>query len=134
MAGYSSTPLATKLGLRPQQRILLLNPPEPYLLRLGAALAEADTQPGLTDNLELIHFFTTDEQELRAQLPELLAHLAERGAIWVSWPKKSAGIYSQIDENLIRTVALPLGLVDIKVCAVDDIWSGLKLVRRKGTA
>jgi hypothetical protein len=133
MAGYSTTPLAAKLGLRPNQRVLLLNPPEPYLLRLGAALAEADTQPGLTENLELVHLFTTDEQELRDQLPELLTHLADRGCIWVSWPKKSTGIYSQVDENFIRTVALPLGLVDIKVCAVDAIWSGLKLVRRKGT-
>ncbi len=80
--------------------------------------------------LPFIHFFTADRALLERQLPALLRTLAPDGAVWVSWPKKASGVPTDMTEDVVRAVALPTGLVDIKVAAIDDVWSGLKLVRR----
>jgi len=85
----------------------------------------------ITKNIDIWHFITASISELESALPWQMRAIRSNGAIWVSWPKKSSGVPSSVDENLIRTVALPLGLVDIKICAVDETWSGLKLVIRK---
>jgi len=81
--------------------------------------------------VDFIHYFSADRAELKTRLPELLKHLALDGMIWISWPKKSSGVVSTIAEDDVRALALSLGLVDVKVCAVDEVWSGLKLVMRR---
>ena len=90
--------------------------------------ANVDIDPGGKRKKDLVHFFTNDEKELNNVLPKLKQEIVQNGAIWVSWPKKSAKVASTVSENMIRDVALKNGLVDIKVCAVDETWSGLKLV------
>lgn len=136
-AGYSGTPLAAKLGYKPGQRALLLEAPREYLEWLDGAppgvefLQPDEASPG---SVGLIHLFVLSSAELRRRLPVLLSLLAERGLLWVSWPKKAVakkhGINTDITEDIIRDIALPLGLVDVKVCSVSEVWSGLKLVRR----
>jgi hypothetical protein len=126
MSGYSSTPLAKKLGIKPGARIKLVNAPDYYdnlFTDLPGDLIRTGNEPR-----DFIHFFTKDEQELLTTLPKLRDEIVQNGIIWVSWPKKSSKIATNINENTIRDFALSIGLVDIKVCAVDDIWSGLKLV------
>jgi hypothetical protein len=128
MAGYSSTPLAKKLGIKEGFDINLINAPEYYFDLF------TDLPGGITfeDNPEVkkdfIHFFVLDKDDYYTQLPELKYQIKPNGMIWVSWPKKSANVITNISENIIRDYALQIGLVDIKVCAVDEIWSGLKLV------
>ncbi len=137
MAGYSGRPLAAKLGIKPGFTVLVRNPPEGYRdlvegLPDGVAIAEeAPDAPGEVDEVEMIHLFTRSREELAEALPELVARIRQDGMIWVSWPKKASGVASDVDGNVIRELAFPLGLVDVKVCAVDDTWSGLKLVIRK---
>ena len=128
MAGYSSTPLAKKLGIKEGFIIKLVNKPAHYF----DLFTEMPTGIAIADEIEtkknLVHFFTTDAMELRDKLPQLKKEIRPDGIIWVSWPKKSANVPTDVNENMIREVALGNGLVDIKVCAVDDVWSGLKLV------
>lgn len=131
MAGYSGTPLFKKLGLREGMRVRLVSPPDHYA-ELVAPLPRAITlSTRLRKDVDLCHLFTQRAADLRRRLPELLAIIRQDGCIWVSWPKKASGVVTDITEDTIRDVALPLGLVDIKVCAVDATWSGLKLVIRK---
>lgn len=130
-AGYSGTPLAKKLGYKPGSCALLMGAPAEYrgwLEPLPAGVRfEKKAGPGLT----LVHLFTTERSEMRKALTSLRKSLAVDAAIWVSWPKKSSRVATDITEDTIREVALPLGFVDIKVCAVSDVWSGLKLVVRQ---
>ena len=131
MAGYSGTPLAKKLGFKEDHRVRLSNAPDNYL-DLVQPLPEGITiSTGIRKDIDVWHFFTRSATELEATLPKLMLGIRSNGMIWVSWPKKSSGVPSSVTEDTIRTVALPLGLVDVKVCAVDEIWSGLKLVIRK---
>ncbi len=131
MAGYSGTPLAKKLGIQAGCKIFLAGAPDHYP-KLVAPLPEGvrfvARMGGATD---IVHLFATRKARLAKSLRTVLARLKPDGAIWVSWPKKSSGVPADITEDTIREIALPLGLVDIKVCAVDDTWSGLKLVIRK---
>ena len=130
-AGYSGTPLSQKLGLKPGYRILQIDPP-PELAELLKPLPkglEFASQSGPT--LDLVHVFVTERDDLARHLNQLRKALREDAAVWISWPKKSSRLPTSITEDVIRTVALPLGWVDIKVCAVSDIWSGLKLVVRR---
>ena len=131
MAGYSGTPLAKKLGIKAGCKIFLSGAPDNYL-KLVAPLPEgvrfATRVGGDTD---IVHLFATRKALLAKALRAALAKLKPDGAIWASWPKKSSKVPTDITEDTIREIALPLGLVDIKVCAVDDSWSGLKLVIRK---
>jgi hypothetical protein len=130
-AGYSGTPLARKLGIKPGQRTWRVNMPP----RVAAEIADSGLAPHLLrsprSGLEMAHIFVTRRAELAKHLSRLRSLLAPAGILWVSWPKKSAKIDTDVTEDAIRAEALPLGLVDIKVCAVDQVWSGLKLVIRK---
>jgi hypothetical protein len=130
-AGYSGTPLARKLGIKPGQRTWRVNMPA----RVAAEIADSGLAPHLLrspqSGLEMAHIFVTRRAELAKHLCRLRDQLAPDGALWVSWPKKSAKIDTDVTEDAIRAEALPLGLVDIKVCAVDQVWSGLKFVIRK---
>ncbi len=132
-AGYSGTPLLKKLGVKDGQAALLIAVPEtvrPLNSHGGwRRLKTAKTPRGISGGpYDFVHFFTSDKQALIAALPKLKRELEQNGLIWVSWPKKSSGVASTVSENDIRHHALKTGLIDVKVCAVDETWSGLKLV------
>ena len=132
MAGYSGTPLGKKLGIRPESTILLLNAPKEYRAWIGtlpkdAAVVSKPPKAGCA----IVHLFVTSAAELARDLPRARKAMAPDGMIWVSWYKKSARIPTDVTEDLVRNIALKTDLVDVKVCAVTDIWSGLKLVVRK---
>lgn len=136
MAGYSGRPLAAKLGIETGYWVLVRNPPEGYRgllegLPEGVEIAEAEAPSGDFGEVEMVHVFTRSRAELARALPELLPRIRQDGMIWVSWPKRASGVASDVNGDVIRELAFPLGLVDVKVCAVDDTWSGLKLVIRK---
>jgi hypothetical protein len=132
MAGYSGTPLARKLGIKDGSRIFLLNAPGNYLQLVAPLPAGVQVAHQITSHTDIVHIFSTKKEELSQALRTSLQKMRPDGMIWLSWPKKSSKVPTDITEDTIREVALPLGLVDIKVCAVDDVWSGLKLVIRKG--
>ena len=135
--GYSGTPLAQKLGLKDGQRVLFIAlPQELYELRVSRHFLEmaqsgwqtfTDGDPGY----DVIHGFTTHRADLEQAAKPLMDSIDRNGSIWISWPKKASKVMTDITEDVIRDVILPIGLVDVKVCAVDEIWSGLKLVIRK---
>jgi hypothetical protein len=131
MAGYSATPLAKKLGIKAGTRVRVSNAPADYPSLLAPLPPETIISNRISRDIDIWHFFTSSAAELKTQLPRLRRKIKLDGAIWVSWPKKSSGVPSSVTEDTIRTHALPIGLVDIKVCAVDETWSGLKLVIRK---
>ncbi len=129
MAGYSGTPLAKKLSLKDGMRVRFDGMPQAVRAEIeasGVVLENADAKPWDT-----LHIFTEDADALEGFLSLGRHEIAQDGQIWVSWPKKASKVPTDITEDVIRTLALPLGLVDIKVCAVDAVWSGLKLVIRK---
>jgi hypothetical protein len=130
-AGYSGTPLAKKLGIVEGTKIFLAGAPKNYL-ELVAPLPEgANVVRKIGEDTDIVQLFTTQRSRLVALLRTSLAKMRSDAAIWVSWPKKSSKVPTDITEDTIREVALPMGLVDIKVCAIDEIWSGLKLVVRR---
>jgi len=128
MAGYSGTPLAKKLGMKDGFHIRLINAPDHYLSLF------TDLPPNLyfdrpdNEKSDIIHFFTKDTDEYKTKLPELMKQIKSSGMIWISWPKKASKVPANITEETIRNYAIAIGLVDIKVCAIDEVWSGLKLV------
>lgn len=130
MAGYSLRPLVAKLGIKPGTRVVLLSAPSGYASTLGKLPPGAKVSRSARGPQSFIHLFTRRLADLAQRLPTLNRALKDGGMIWVSWPKKASGVATDITEDTVRDVALPLGLVDVKVCAVDDTWSGLKLVRR----
>jgi hypothetical protein len=131
MAGYSGTPLVKKLGIKEGAKIFLANTPIEYL-KLVAPLPKGVTLLSrISGDTDMVHIFSTEKLHLSKTLCAVLPKLKQDGMIWVSWPKKSSKVPTEVTEDTIREVAFPLGLVDIKVCAVDDTWSGLKLVIRK---
>src|SRR5436305_8841195 len=127
-SGYSGTALEKKLGIRENSRIRLINAPENYfdLFTVWPDNIEISDDPRLKKNL--IHFFTNEFSKYHALLPLLKNEIEQNGMIWVSWPKKTSKISSDVSEDLVRNYALQTGLVDIKVCAVNEQWSALKLV------
>jgi hypothetical protein len=130
-AGYSGTPLAKKLSLKDGMRIWFLDIPDSIRAEIedyGVTLSEEKLP---TPGLNAAHIFVDQRAIMEKQLAILRKFLDPAGQVWVSWPKKASGVETDITEDIIREVALPLGFVDIKVCAVDTIWSGLKLVIRK---
>ena len=131
MAGYSGTPLAKKLGIRDGQRGLTLNEPPDYLRLIGPIPDGVRLSSRFRKDVDLCHYFTRQAADLKGKLPKLKNVIRQNGMIWVSWPKKASGVTTDVTEDIIRDVALPIGLVDVKVCAVDETWSGLKLVIRK---
>jgi hypothetical protein len=131
MAGYSGTPLAQKLGIKPGATIVIINVPANYPKLLGKAVNDVNFSERAGNDCGFIHFFTTRRSKLEKELARLRRKMAEAGTLWVSWPKKSAGVATDVSEDVIRAIALPLGFVDVKVCAVDETWSGLKLMIRR---
>lgn len=131
MAGYSGTPLAKKLGIKAEARVLTKNAPNDYLSWLGPLPAGAAVSARVKGSVDIVHLFITKRSELARQLADMIERIMPDGSIWVSWPKKAAKVATDVTEDTVREVALPLGLVDVKVCAVSEVWSGLKLVIRK---
>lgn len=129
--GYSGTPLAQKLGIKEGTRLLPLNAPSEYPDLLGRLPPGAVTTRRGGVAVDIVHLFASRSAELRRHLSTLRRQLRPDAAIWVSWPKRASKVPTDITEDVIRDVALPMGFVDIKVCAVTDVWSGLKLVVRK---
>jgi hypothetical protein len=129
-AGYSGTPLAKKLGYKPGFRVYLDGPPANYGELVAPLPDDVEILAKVGDDLDLVHLFTDKAKEVQSKLKTYQKKIKSAGTIWVSWPKKASKRPTDITEDVIREAALPLGLVDVKVCAVDDVWSGLKLVIR----
>lgn len=130
-AGYSGTPLARKLGYKPGLRVAALGAPENYQANLHPLPEGVEFERVASVKTDLVHVFVTEREALSRHLATLRGKLKPEASIWVSWPKKASKVPTNITEDTIRQLALPLGLVDVKVCAVNEIWSGLKLVVRK---
>ena len=130
MAGYSKRSLVTKLGIKPGYRVCFINAPPDYNRTLGRLPADVEPADRLEGSVDLVQFFTTERTELEAQFPRLKQAIAYDGSLWISWPKKASKVKTDLNENVIREIGLDNGLVDVKVCAVDEIWSGLKFVFR----
>jgi hypothetical protein len=132
MAGYSGTPLWKKLGYKTGMSAYVEGEPSNYISLLALPADVAVTwRPRAKSDMEFVHLFATSAFQLKSKLESVRKRIVPGGVIWVSWPKKSSGVTSDITEDTIRDLALPMGLVDVKVCAVDEVWSGLKLVIRR---
>jgi len=131
MIGYSGTPLAKKLGIKAGSQMLLVGAPDQYVVLLEPLPEGVQFGTQLSEATDIVQIFAISRDELQQQLASYRSQLKPNGVVWVSWPKKSARVPTDITEDIIRDIALPLGYVDIKVCAVNEIWSGLKLVIRK---
>jgi hypothetical protein len=127
MAGYSGTPLPQKLGVKQNARVALIDAPKGFALALpdGAALVDAKAR-----DVDVIVWFLTAKATFAKKLAAVAARLQPAGGLWIAWPKKASGVATDMTENVVREVALPTGLVDNKVCAIDETWSGLRLVVR----
>ena len=130
MAGYSQRSLVDKLGIKAGTRIAILNAPRGYRAVLGALPDGVTVSSSIRGKYPFIHFFARSRGLFQTKVRLLLEALEPAGALWISWPKKTSGMATDMTEDAVREIALPVGLVDIKVAAVDDTWSGLKLVRR----
>jgi hypothetical protein len=130
MAGYSGTPLAKKLGIKDQFRVRLIESPAEVRKELKAALAQCELVNDGEGHVDFAMLFTKSSSHLSEEFSQLTKLLAPAGMLWVSWPKKSSGVATDVDENKVRAIGLAAGLVDVKVCAVTQVWSGLKFVRR----
>jgi hypothetical protein len=119
-----------KLGIKPGSRIAILDAPKGFRATLGKLPAGVKVVSAARGALPFIHLFVVSRAVLEAKLPKLLAVLTLDGTLWVSWPKRTSGALTDVTEDVVRVVALPTGLVDVKVAAIDEVWSGLKLVRR----
>ncbi|HEY4271865.1 MAG TPA: DUF3052 domain-containing protein [Candidatus Udaeobacter sp.] len=131
MAGYSGTPLPQKLGIKPGLTVVTINAPTNYRQLLDPIPGSVTLSNRLKPDSSFVHVFVRKRSELAKRLPLLREKITDTGTVWVSWPKKSAGVPTDVTEDLIRALALPLGFVDVKVCAIDEIWSGLKLMVRR---
>jgi hypothetical protein len=130
-AGYSGTPLARKLGIVAGGRVLAIEAPAGYVAGLAPLPADVRFVEDVAPEVAVVHVFADRRAALATQLDRLRTRIAPDAAVWVSWPKKAAKVPTDITEDVIRELALPLGFVDVKVCAVSEVWSGLKLVIRK---
>jgi hypothetical protein len=130
MPGYSGTPLPKKLGLKPGFRVWLAEMPSDVRGELRAQLDECEIVRQARAPLDFAMMFTKSSEQLVREFGRISKQLAPAGMLWVSWPKKSSGVLTDLDDNVVREIGLAAGLVDVKVCAVTEIWSGLKFVRR----
>lgn len=130
MPGYSGRPLPKKLGIKNGLRICLVNVPADVRGDLQEAMSECEVLSEPRGPLDFVMFFTKSHAELSREFSCLAKELASAGMLWVSWPKKSSGVVTDVEENVVRDIGLSSGLVDVKVCAVTEVWSGLKFVRR----
>lgn len=131
MAGYSGKPLAEKLGIKEGFKIVTVNQPGNYLELIAPIPQGVTVSSHLADDVDIIHYFAQSRAGLAGDIEELIPRIKQNGMIWVSWPKKSSRMGTDLTGDGIREITLPLGLVDVKVVAVDETWSGLKLVIRK---
>lgn len=131
MAGYSGTPLVKKLGIKEDFNVGFVNPPKGFQKELGTLPdhVKINVQP-LSKSVDLIILFTDSEQVLKKQFPKLARKLTENGTLWIAWPKKSSGVATDLTFTNVQRIGLRAGLVDVKICAVNEIWSGLKFVYR----
>lgn len=127
MVGYSGTPLPQKLGIKPGARVAIVDAPRAFALSLPEGVALLDARDG---GLDVLLWFLRERSTLDGELAAMSARLKPAGALWTAWPKKASGVPTDLTENVVREVALPTGLVDNKVCAIDETWSGLRLVWR----
>ena len=130
MAGYSGKPLVQKLGIKSGSTIAVLGAPRDYAHTLGKLPSGVTRKASAVGQLDFVQFFTKERQELERRFATLARALAPAGMLWISWPKRSSGVATDLTEDVIRVIGLAHGLVDVKVAAVDDVWSGLKFVRR----
>jgi hypothetical protein len=130
MAGYSKRTLVEKLGIKPSTRIVALSAPPAYATLLGPLPPGSTLHSRLPAVSGFIHKFVRTRGDLVAEFPRLSRALTDNGTLWISWPKRGSGVDTDITENIVREIGLKEGLVDVKVCAVDEVWSGLKFVRR----
>jgi len=130
-AGYSGTPLAKKLSLKDGMRVWSFGMPESVRAEIAASGLQLQLFDAAGPPIDAAHIFVTERTELASRLKQLMPLLVPSGFIWVSWPKKASKVPTDITEDTVRDVCLPMGLVDVKVCAVDETWSGLKLMRRR---
>jgi hypothetical protein len=130
-AGYSGTPLANKLSLKDGMRVWRDGMPDSVVQQIEADGLQLEVLEAPGEPIDAAHLFVTERAALDAKLHQFMPLLAPSGFIWVSWPKKASKVPTDITEDTIRAVCLPMGLVDVKVCAVDETWSGLKLMKRK---
>lgn len=130
VAGYSGKSLVEKLGIKAGARIAILSAPRGYERILGRLPPTAIRRSRAAGSLDFIHFFATRRRQLERRFSHLERALGSAGALWISWPKKASGVPTDLTEDVIRGIGLAHGLVDVKVCAVDAVWSGLKFVRR----
>jgi hypothetical protein len=130
MAGYSGTPLVQKLGIKPDFRVRFVDAPADFAATLGPLPAGVEQVGGSAKDLDLAVLFVTERKALAERFAKLAARLTPAGMVWVAWPKKTAGVPTDLTENVVRDVCLDAGLVDVKVCAIDETWSGLKFVYR----
>jgi len=129
MAGYSGTPLIKKLGIKEGFRVALVNSPKGFKKELGSLPDKARYALCVTESLDVILLFVNSEAELRRRFL-LVANLVANGMLWVAWPKKSSGVATDLSFTNVQRIGLDAGLVDVKICAVNDVWSGLKFVYR----
>jgi hypothetical protein len=130
MAGYSGTPLPKKLGVKENQRIGLINAPQNFQELLGELPPTSRVVKKLVAPLDLVMLFVVGEKSLATQFPALATKLSNNGMIWVAWPKKSSGVMTDLGFDRVQRIGLDCGLVDVKICAIDEVWSGLKFVIR----
>jgi hypothetical protein len=130
MPGYSGTPLPKKLGIKPRFRARLQDAPTEVRTELNAELATCEIVSDGKSLLDFAMLFTKSKTALAKEFKRIAKQLAPAGMLWISWPKKSSGVATDLDENIVREIGLSAGLVDVKVCAVTEVWSGLKFVRR----
>lgn len=129
MAGYSDTPLIKKLGIKEDDKLYLLNAPDDYNQLLGVNIK--DQLALKVSEADIVHLFSTNHKVLEKEFSTIISKAKKGLVIWISWHKKSSGMKTDITEDIIRKIVLAKGWVDVKVCAVSDIWSGLKIVKRK---
>jgi hypothetical protein len=131
MAGYSGTPLATKLGIKDGHRVGLLNAPDGFVALLDPLPPDVELVAGVRSRRDVVVAFVRRRSEIESKLTAMTRAIFPDGAIWIAWPKRTSKVPTSITEDVVREVALPTGLVDNKVCAIDDTWSGLRLVVRR---
>jgi hypothetical protein len=130
MPGYSGTPLPKKLGIKDGFHVRLIEAPSEVVAELKSSLEKCELGPDSKAPLDFVMFFTKSAASLKKEFSRIGKNLAPAGVLWISWPKKTSGVSTDLNENIVREIGLAAGLVDVKVCAVTDIWSGLKFVRR----
>ncbi len=130
MPGYSGTPLAKKLGIKDGWTVFFVNAPAEVLKELKPSMARCKLVGNAKSSLDFAMVFTTSGEEMHREFTRIMKSLTPSGMLWVSWPKKSSGVATDLNDNVVREIGLAAGLVDVKVCAVTEVWSGLKFVRR----